>query len=435
MASMVSYSKTAMERAMKVQEVILRAMAKKITWWQAAEIIGISDRHRRRWRERYQEFGYDGLFDRRRGKPSHRRVPLATVEKLLALYRERYFDLNVKHFHEKLQQEHQIELSYTWVKLALQGAGLVARGRQRGVHRKRRPRRPLPGMLLHIDGSHHQWFQDERWYELIVILDDATSEIYYAQLVAEESTVTVMAGLKEVTERKGLFCALYSDRGSHFWLTPKVGGKVDHHHLTQVGRALRELGAQMIPAYSPQARGRSERNFGTWQGRLPQELRLRGIHTVEAANAFLREHYIAEFNRRFQVPAAPRGSAFIANRRRDLDLVFSLQFERTVNQDNTVSFQNLSLQIEPVRFRATLAGCNVVVHQHLDGTLSITHGPHRLGHYTAQGTAITATKMATRRAVEKTRTGKVQKQTFPLRLEIPQTARDSHFPPAPTTAG
>ena len=432
---MVSYSKTAMARAMKVQEVILRAMAKKITWWQAAEIIGISDRHRRRWRERYQEFGYDGLFDRRRGKPSHRRVPLATVEKLLALYRERYFDLNVKHFPEKLQPEHQIELSYTWVKLALQGAGLVARGRQRGVHRKRRPRRPLPGMLLPIDGSHHRWFQDERWYDLIVILDDANREIYYAQLVAEESTVTVMAGLQEVTERKGLFCALYSDRGSHFWLTPKVGGKVDHHHLTQVGRALRELGVQMIPAYSPQARGRSERNFGTWQGRLPQELRLRGIHTVEAANAFLREHYIAEFNRRFQVPAAPRGSAFIANRRRDLDLVFSLQFERTVNQDNTVSFQNLSLQIEPVRFRATLAGCNVVVHQHLDGTLSITHGPHRLGHYTAQGTAITATKMATRRAVEKTRSGKVQKQTFPLRLEIPQTARDSHFPPAPTTAG
>jgi transposase len=424
-----------MERAMKVQEVILRAMAKKITWWQAAEIIGISDRHMRRWRERYQEFGYDGLFDRRCGKPSHRRVPLATVEKLLALYRERYFDLNVKHFHEKLQQEHQIELSYTWVKLALQGAGLVARGRQRGVHRKRRPRRPLPGMLLHIDGSHHRWFQDERWYDLIVILDDANSEIYYAQLVAEESTVTVMAGLKDVMERKGLFCALYSDRGSHFWLTPKVGGKVDYHRLTQVGRALRELGVQMIPAYSPQARGRSERNFGTWQGRLPQELRLRGIHTVEAANKFLREHYIAEFNRRFQVPAAQRGSAFMASRRRDLDLVFSLQFERTVNRDNTVSFQNLSLQIEPVRFRATLAGCNVVVHQHLDGTLSITHGPHRIGHYTAQGVALTPTKIAARRAVEKTRSAKVQKQTFPLRLEIPQTTRDSHFPTAPTTAG
>ena len=223
MRSMVSYSKAAMERAMKVQEVILRAMAKRITWWQAAEIMGISDRHMRRWRERYEEFGYDGLFDRRRGKPSPQRVPMALVEQILGLYREKYFDLNVRHFHEKLRAEHHIELSYSWVKLALQGAGLVERGRQRGVHRKRRPRRPLPGMLLHIDGSRHRWFQDERWYDLIVILDDASSEIYYAQLVEEESTLTVMAGLKEVIERKGVFCALYSDRGSHFWLTPKVG--------------------------------------------------------------------------------------------------------------------------------------------------------------------------------------------------------------------
>lgn len=180
----------------------------------------------------------------------------------------------MRHFHEKLREQHAIDPSYTWVKSVLQGAGLITRQRQRGVHRKRRARRPSPGMLLHIDGSHHQ---DERWYDLIVILDDATTQIYYAQLAEEESTLTVMAGLKEVIECKGVFCALYSDRGSHFWLTPKAGGKIDPRRLTQVGRALRELGVQMIPAYSPQARGRSERNFGTWQGRLPQELRLRGI--------------------------------------------------------------------------------------------------------------------------------------------------------------
>src|SRR5215470_10080607 len=301
---MVCYSKAAMERTMKIQEVLLRAMARKITWFQAAEILGFSDRHLRRIRERYQEFGYDGLFDRRRGQPSPKRVPLATVEAVLRLYREKYFDLNVSHFHEKLKAEHQIDLSYTWVKAALQGAGLVARARKRGVHRKRRERRPLPGMLLHIDGSHHQWFQDERWYDLIVILDDATSEIYYAQLVEEESSMTVMAGLKEVIEKRGVFCALYSDRGSHFWLTPKVGGQVDYHRRTQVGRALHELGVQMIPAYSPQARGRSERNFGTWQGRLPQELRLRRIGTLAAANQFLRVHYVSAFNRRFQVASA-----------------------------------------------------------------------------------------------------------------------------------
>jgi transposase len=390
MRSMEAYPRAAMERAMKVQDVMLQAMAKKITWWQAAEILGISDRHMRRWRERYVEEGYNGLLDRRRGKPSRRRVPVATVEKVFGLYREKYFDLNVQHFHEKLQAEHGIELSYSWVKQALQGAGLVGRGRKRGAHRKRRERRPLPGMLLHIDGSRHQWFQDERWYDLIVILDDATSEIYYAQLVEEESTATVMAGLREVIERKGVFCALYSDRGSHFWLTPKVGGKVDYHRRTQVGRALHELGVQMIPAYSPQARGRSERNFGTWQGRLPQELRLRQLGTLEAANRFLREDYIAEFNRRFQVVSRQRGHAFVPCRSRDLERIFSLQFERSVNRDNTVSFQNLSLQIERVRWRATLAGCQVVVHQHLNGTLSLTHGPHCLGRYDGGGTPLSA---------------------------------------------
>jgi hypothetical protein len=241
-----------------------------------------------------------------------------------------------------------------------------------------------------------------------------------------------MAALREVIERKGLFCALYSDRGSHFWLTPKAGDKVDPHRLTQVGRALRDLGVQMIPAYSPQARGRSERNFGTWQGRLPQELRLHGISTLAEANRFLREHYLAEFNRRFQVPAAQRGTAFTACPRRDLDLIFSLQFERTVSRDNTVSFQNLALQIDKVSWRGTLAGCNVIVHQHLDGTLSMTHGPRRLERYTSQGTPTTQT--ATKQAAEKPLRGKVQKPTFPPRLEIPQTARDSHFPTAMTAA-
>jgi transposase len=201
---------------MKMQEVILRAMAKRITWWQTAEIIGISDRQMRRWRERYEEFGFRGLFDRRRGKPSPKRVPVATLERVLELYREQYFDLNVRHFHEKLAGEHQIELSYSWVKGVLQGAGLMGRGRKRGQHRKRRPRRPLPGMLLHIDGSEHRWFQDERWYDLLVILDDASSEIYYAQLVEEESSTTVLAGLQEVIARKGVFCALYSESRQPF---------------------------------------------------------------------------------------------------------------------------------------------------------------------------------------------------------------------------
>lgn len=435
MRSMFSYSKAAVERAMKVQEVILRAIAKKMTWWQAAEVLRMSGRQLRRLRARYEKYGYDGVLDRRCGRPSRKRVPLATVEKVLGLYREQYFDLNVSHFHEKLVSQHGMKLSYTWVKNALQGAGLVGREAKRGVHRKRRERRPLPGMLLHIDGSRHQWFQDERWYDLIVILDDATSEIYYAQLVEEESTLTVMAGLRAVVASKGVFCALYSDRGSHFWLTPQVGGRVDRQHLTQVGRAMRELGIQMIPAYSPQARGRSERNFGTWQGRLPQELRLRGIGDVDEANHFLREHYVAEFNRRFQVPAAQRGSAFVRRVPGNLDLIFALQFERTVSRDNTVSFQNLRLQIEPVGWRATLAGCLVTVHQHLDGTLTLTHGPRLLGRYNAEGMILQKTNTAGGAGCGKDGKRKSQTPTFPLSLEIPQTTRDSHFPTATTTAG
>jgi transposase len=373
---------------MKVQEVILRAIAKRITWWQAAEIIGISDRQMRRWRRRWEKFGYDGLLDRRRGRPSLRRVPLELAERVLGLYREKYFDFNVCHFQEKLREQHGIALSYTWVKLALQGAGLVRKRGRRGVHRRRRPRRPLPGMLLHLDGSSHRWLGEGRRYDLLVVLDDATSEIYYAQLVEEESTRTVLAALREVVEKKGLFCALYSDRASHFFETPKAGAKIDPHRLTQVGRALHELGIRMIPAYSPQARGRSERNFGTWQGRLPQELRLRGITTVEEANGFLRQEYVAEFNGRFAVAAAQPGSAFLPLQGQDLERIFALQHERVVQGDNTVEIAHRTLQIEKSPWRNTLAGCSVIVYEHLDGTLSVGYGPHVVGRFNAQGMAL-----------------------------------------------
>ena len=374
------YTKAAMERAMKVQEVILRAISKQIHWFEAAKILGLSARQLRRLYYRYKNYGYDGLYDRRTGKPSPRRVPLAVAEQVFALYREKYFDFSVRHFHEKLWEEHGILLSYSWVKLALQGAGLVDQARQRGVHRRRRERRPMVGMMLHIDGSRHRWLGGEQWHDLIVVLDDASSEIYYAQLVEEESTVTVLTALREVVEQRGIFCSLYSDRGSHFWLTPKAGEMVDRQRLTQVGRAMRELGIEMIPAYSPQARGRSERNFGTWQRRLPQELRLRGIRTREEANRFLRESYITEFNRKFAVAAQPE-SAFVPVGGKDLERIFTLQHERVVNRDNTISFANRVLQIERTRWRGTLAGCRVVMCEHLDGSLTVYYGPHVVGRF------------------------------------------------------
>jgi transposase len=396
-----------MERMMKLQDVLLKAMAKKITWWAAAEIIGVSERTIRRMREKLERDGYSGLADRRKGRVSSHRIPLKTVEEVLRLYREQYSDFNVLHFHEKLREQHRIEISYTWVYAALTGAGLIAKKRRRAPHRRRRERRPMPGMMLHIDGSKHRWFQDDRWYDLLVILDDATSEICYAQLVEEESTRTVMRGLREVIEVKGLFCALYSDRGSHFFVTPKAGEPVDKQRLTQVGRAMKELGVQMIAAYSPQARGRSERSFGTWQGRLPQELRIAGITSPEEANRFLREQYIAVFNAKFTVQAAQRGTAFRRCGRTDLDWIFTVQTERVVAKDNTVAIAARSWQLDKSRFRHSLAGCTVTIHEHLDATISIRYGPHVVGRFEANGE----------------RRGKV---------ESPQKQRPSHFPTATT---
>jgi transposase len=293
-----------MERAMKVQDVMLQAMAKKITWWQAAEILGISDRHMRRWRERYVEEGYNGLLDRRRGKPSRRRVPVATVEKVFALYREKYFDLNVQHFHEKLQAEHGIELSYTWVKQALQGAGLVARGRKRGAHRKRRERRPLPGMLLHIDGSRHQWFQDERWYDLIVILDDATARFTTPNWWRRNRRDG--DGGTEGSDRAQRRVLRAVQRSGQPFLADAEGGRqggLSSPHAGGTGVA--RVGSADDSGLLAASAGRSERNFGTWQGRLPQELRLRQMRTLEAANRFLRE----ALHRRVQPPFSGRAQA------------------------------------------------------------------------------------------------------------------------------
>lgn len=424
---------------MKLQDVLLKAMAKKIRWWDAAEIIGVTDRTMRRWRERLEAEGYSGLVDRRKGRASEKRVPLGVAEEVLRLYQQTYQGLNLRHFHEKLQEEHGIHLSYTWVQKALQGAGLVARGRRRRKHRRRRERRPLPGMLLHIDGSKHRWFQDDRWYDLIVILDDATSEIYYAQLVEEESTRTVLTALREVVETQGLFCALYSDRGSHFFVTPRAGEKVDKHRLTQVGRAMKDLGIQMIPAYSPQARGRSERSFGTWQGRLPQDLQLANIDTLEGANRFLRERYIAAFNRKFAVPAAQPGTAFRRCARRDLDWVFTLQTERVVANDNTVAIGDRRWQLEKSRFRTSLAGCTVTIHEHLDWRVSIRFGPHAIGRYTAAGQPLFSSSQPTPEGRGKDGPVETVENQTPVShrshrpLENSPTPRVFHFSTAPTT--
>jgi transposase len=380
------YPARALERAMKIKEVITRAMSGQINWLQAAEIIGITDRSMRRWRKRLSTGGYEDLLDRRTRRPSAKRIDIGVVEKVLRLYREKYFDLNVKHFVEKLHSQEQIGLSYTWVKTALQNAGLVQRYSQPGPHRRKRPRRPLTGMMLHVDGSRHRWIPGlDQYQDLIVIFDDATSEVYDVQLVEEESTVTVMAALKRVVQRRGLFCSLYSDRGSHMAWTPKAGGPVDRQKPTQIARALDQLGIELILAYSPQARGRCERLFGTWQGRLPQEFRLRHITTVEAANEFLRQDWGAMHDASFSVKAEQSGTAFLPYPGNDLDKIFSQHHERIIDNDNTVRFEGRCLQIPQQTFRFSMARCRVLVCEHLDQTMSVHYGPHLLGRYDAAG--------------------------------------------------
>lgn len=391
---MVHYSIPATERAMKIQEVLLRAMSGQIHWIQAAEIIGVSDRSMRRWRDRYEQYGYDGLFDRRTRRPSPRRVPLKTVETVLSLYRDRYRDFNVRHFHEKLRDEHGLRISYTWVKTALQAAGLVPKTSTRGPHRMRRPRRPLPGMLLHQDGSTHAWIPGLAPLDLVVLLDDATTEVYAAQFVPQEDTRSCLAQLKAVVERHGVFCALYTDRGSHFTTTAHGGGphrpRPPEQGPTQIERALGDLGIQLIPASSPQARGRGERLFGTWQGRLPQELRLRGIRTVPAANRFLARVWVPTHNRTWTVPPAQAGTAFVPCRRTDLDRTFSVQHDRAVAADNTLQYHHVVFQVGPSPLRVSFTRCRVMVYEHLDGRIELGYGPHTLGWYQADGTPLNA---------------------------------------------
>lgn len=380
------YPLPALKRAMKIQEVILRAMSGQIHWYQAAEIIGISCRQMRRWRARYERYGYDGLYDRRKKRPSPKRVPLKLAEEILRLYRERYFDFNVSHFCEKLKGEHGINMSYNWVRIALQEAGLVKKRGGRDKHRKKRPRKPLVGMMIHLDGSNYDWLSVGSSTDLVVLSDDATNRIYDMALVDEEDSLTCMSMLKDCVEKRGIFCSLYTDRASHFFNTKQAGGKVDKDNLTQIGRALKELGISHIPSYSPQARGRAERLFKTLQGRLPQEFRLRDIRRLEEANEYLRKTYIREHNRRFAQAPPQKGSAFMeVPKELDLNKVFCFKHERTVNCDNTVSFKKRLFQIAESKFRVSFARCKVTVYEHLDGSVSIGYGPHILGYYSPEG--------------------------------------------------
>ena len=373
-------------RLMKFDELYSRRTADKLTQEQAAEILGISVRTMRRWEERYEAEGAEGLYDRRLGKLANNRVPADTAMEMLELFDTRYWDYTPKHFHEKLVAHHGFTQSYNWVRLTLQRHGRVQPAPRRGAHRRKRARRPMAGMMLHQDGSTHQWIPDQ-WWDLIVTMDDANSQIYSAFFVPEEGTMSSFTGITEVIETHGLFCSLYADRGSHYWHTSEVGGKVDKENLTQVGRALQQLGIELIPAYSAEARGRSERMFGTLQKRLPQELRSHGITTMDEANRFLKEVYLPEHNTRFVKAPEDEASAFVpfAGNVRD---TLCIQEERVVGNDNTVRYKRLVLQIAANRHRHHFVKAKVRVHAYPDGELAIFHGPRCIGRYTSDGSPI-----------------------------------------------
>jgi transposase len=379
-------------RMLKFRDIFGRCEVGGLSKLEAAELLGVNERTFRRWCRRYEEEGEAGLLDRRLGKPSPQRVGGADAEGIGRLYRERYLGFTAKHFHEHAVRNHGLRWGYTWTKTYLQNRGDLKRAPRRGAHRRKRERKPLPGMMLHQDGSRHCWVPGcAEALDLIVTLDDATGAIYSAFLVEEEGTFSSLRGLAEVFAAHGLPCSLYTDRGSHYFFTPEAGGKVDKRAVTQVGRALAQLGIEHIAAYSPQARGRSERAFRTLQDRLPKEFALAGIADLTAANRFIAERFQPEYNERFAIAAAEPGTAFVAVACTQWQDVLCVQEERIVGNDNTVAFQGLRLQIPKSRLRAHFVKAKVRVHHYPDGTHAVFHGPQCLARYRADGGLIEET--------------------------------------------
>jgi len=384
----MTYTQAAVERAMKVYEVLVQALKERQPWIHVAEVLGVSARTVRRLRWRYEHDGFDGLFDHRRRTPSPRRAPVAEVQRVLRLYGERYHGFNVRHFHQIVRRQHGVMLSYSFVKKALQAAHLVGKRRARGRHRRRREPRPCFGELVHLDGSRHAWLAlvPDVLQTLIAVVDDATKRLLYAQLVEQgESAEVIMTALREVLETYGIPGALYTDRAGWAVYTPTSGSAPDRTKLTQVGRALAKLGIEHITGFSPQARGRSERANGTLQGRLVNELRVADIRTAAAANRYLREQFIPDYNATFGRPPTDPTSAFVPVGQADLDQIFCHEEARVVARDNTVHLDGVGLQLDKQPGRRTCTGLRVLVRRHLTGQHSVWWGPRCLGRYTAEG--------------------------------------------------
>jgi transposase len=373
-------------------EIVLKTTAGKLTWLQAAEVLGITPRHMRRLRAEYQEHGIDAFHDNRGGKTRRKRIREETVELICRLKQDVYYDFSVQHFYEKLIENYDVQISYSWTKHLLQEAGIVKKARGRGKYHRQRERRPMRGMMLHIDASTHEWIPGIPEWDLVAVMDDADGRLLYAQFFEEEGTASTFAALHYVIGKHGRFCELYHDRASHFGRTSKAGERPDEEQNGQVTRAMKALGIKQIFANTPQARGRSERAFGTVQGRIPQELRLAGIRTYQDANVFLEKEFKRSFNRSFAVRPGLPESVFVPMTGIDLDLLLSTQHERTVKNDNTVQFRNTILQLPSTRTRNHYVRCPVLVHELTRGTLAVTYQGNLVAEYTTDGELIKINK-------------------------------------------
>jgi transposase len=415
-------------RAMTRREVITKAIAGELSWVQAAQVLGITARHMRRIRRGYQRWGMSAVMDQRGGRPRRRRISVGTIEMLCRLKRDVYPDFSVRHFFEQISEKHQIKVSYNWLRLMLQEAGVVEREPARGQYRRRRERRPMVGMLVHLDASTHEWIAGVPMQDLVVALDDADGRMLYARFCAQEGTASTFAALEAVVRRYGRFCELYTDRGSHFCTTRDAGAGPDDEQNGQVSQALRALGIGQILARSPQARGRSERAFGTIQGRLPQELRLNRITNYADANRYLEEHFIADFNRRFTVAPAQKESAFTQLPGIELELVLSAKHQRIVRNDNTVVFHNLILQLPATRQRIHFVRCPVTVHQFSNATLGVSYQGRLLARYDSSGGLLPARPTANKvRAASAQRPGRPKNAVPAAALHWTARIQNPHF--------
>ena len=414
-------------RAMTRREVITKAIAGQLSWLEAAAVLGITARHMRRLRRGYERWGMSVVMDQRGGRPLRKRIKPATIEFLVRLKRDVYGDFSVRHFYEQVTEKHGVRVSYNWLRLMLQEAGVVQKEAARGKYRRRRERRPMVGMLVHLDASTHEWIAGLPMHDLVVALDDADGRILYARFFAQEGTASTFAALESVVRRYGRFCELYTDRGSHFCTTRDAAAGPDAEQNGQVSQALRALGIRQILARSPQARGRSERAFGTIQGRLPQELRLNGITNYAEANRYLEEHFIADFNGRFTVRPAQKESAFIKLDGIELELVLSSRHQRIVRNDNTVVFKNLILQLPATRQRLHFVRCPVTLHQFSDGTLGISYQGRLLARYDSCGGLLSTTTPNKVRAASAQPPGQPIQAVPPAALHRTARSQNPHF--------